>query len=75
MCDECDEMPAAYVAYFRKAGGRHWRPARVVATAPAAIDPWVPPGGMAPVPVEVREVRRFSCDDPRDRASAAMGAV
>jgi hypothetical protein len=73
MCDACEEMPAAYVAYFRKAGGKHWRPTRSVATAPVATDPLQ--AGSAPVPVVVREVRQFSCDDPRDRSAAAMGAA
>jgi hypothetical protein len=58
MCDECEEFPAQYVAYFNKAGGKLWRPAKKVATTPWAID--IRPA----VPVEVREVRRFSCDEP-----------
>ena len=28
MCDECEEFPAQYVAYFNKAGGKLWRPAQ-----------------------------------------------
>ena len=55
MCDECEEFPAQYVAYFNKAGGKLWRPAQKAATAPWAIDIR---------PVEVREVRHFSCDEP-----------
>jgi hypothetical protein len=38
MCDECEEFPAQYVAYFNKAGGKLWRPAQKAATAPWAID-------------------------------------
>jgi hypothetical protein len=55
MCDECEEFPAQYVAYFNKAGGKLWRPAQKVATAPWAIDIR---------PVTIREVRHFSCDEP-----------
>src|SRR5260370_29726628 len=58
MCDECEEFPAQYVAYFNKAGGKLWRPAQKVATTPWAID--IRP----PVPVVVREVRHFRCDEP-----------
>jgi hypothetical protein len=58
MCDECEEFPAQYVAYFNKAGGKLWRPAQKVATTPWAID--IRPA----VPVVVREVRHFSCDEP-----------
>jgi hypothetical protein len=45
MCDECEEFPVQYVAYFNKAGGKLWRPAQKVATTPWAIDirPVVPP--------------------------------
>jgi hypothetical protein len=60
MCDECEEFPAQYVAYFNKAGGKLWRPAQKAATRPWAID--IRP--IEPVPVEVREVRQFTCDDP-----------
>ena len=73
MCDECEEMPAAYVAYFNKPGGKRWRPARIVTTAPGAIDARGPQSQSAAVPVMVREVRHFSCDDAQDRSSAAMG--
>jgi hypothetical protein len=38
MCDECEEFPVQYVAYFNKAGGKLWRPAQKAATAPWAID-------------------------------------
>lgn len=75
MCDECEEMPPAFVAYFRKAGGKHWRPARLAAAAPGATDPHIPRAETAAVPVVLREVRHFSCDDPLDRPSAMMGAV
>jgi hypothetical protein len=62
MCDECEEFPAQYVAYFNKAGGKLWRPAQKVATTPWAID-------IRPVvPVVVPEVRLFSCDEPRPAA-------
>ena len=60
MCDECEEFPAEYVAYFNKAGGKLWRPAQKAATRPWAID--IRP--VEPVAVEVREVRQFICDDP-----------
>jgi hypothetical protein len=59
MCDECEEFPAQYVAYFNKAGGKLWRPAQKAVTTPWAID--IRPA--EPVPVAVREVRHFSCDE------------
>jgi hypothetical protein len=62
MCDECEEFPVQYVAYFNKAGGKLWRPAQKVATAPWAID--IRPQEQASVPVVLREVREFVCDDP-----------
>jgi hypothetical protein len=37
MCEECEEFPAQYVAYFNKAGGKLWRPAQKAPT-PWAID-------------------------------------
>jgi hypothetical protein len=70
MCDECEEFPAQYVAYFNKAGGKLWRPAQKVATTPWAIDirPLVPPPYPPPQAGEgregAREVRLFSCDEP-----------
>ena len=71
MCDECEEFPAQYVAYFNKAGGKLWRPAQKAAT-PWAID--IRP--VEPVPVVVREVRQFVCDDPvAPRAPAAQEVV
>jgi len=66
MCDECEEFPAQYVAYFNKAGGKLWRPAQKAAT-PWAIDirPVEPPPDPPPLAGEGREgVRRFSCDEP-----------
>jgi hypothetical protein len=60
MCDECEEFPAQYVAYFNKAGGKLWRPAYKAATTAWAID--IRP--VEPVPVGVQEVRHFSCDEP-----------
>ena len=64
MCDECEEFPAQYVAYFNKAGGKLWRPAQKAATQPWAIDIRPQESGSAPVAVEIREVRQFVCDDP-----------
>jgi hypothetical protein len=60
MCDECEEFPAQYVAYFNKAGGKLWRPAQKQATA-WAIDirsPETPAAPAAPVAARV-----FVCDD------------
>ena len=79
MCDECEEFPAQYVAYFNKAGGKLWRPAQKAPT-PWAIDvrpvePVLPQAGedlnRNPPPlagegrvgVVVREVRQFTCDE------------
>jgi hypothetical protein len=77
MCDECEEFPAQFVPYFNKAGGKLWRPAQKAATRPWAID--IRP---EPVPVELREVRQFACDDPiaadgasRENASRAEKVV
>jgi hypothetical protein len=73
MCDECEEFPAQYVAYFNKAGGKLWRPAQKAST-PWAID--IRPQGSVQegvresaqaslsAPVVLREVRHFTCDDP-----------
>jgi hypothetical protein len=49
MCDECEEFPAQYVAYFNKAGGKLWRPAQKAMTRPWAIDirPAEPPPLLA----------------------------
>ena len=80
MCDECEEFPAQYVAYFNKAGGKLWRPAQKAATAPWAIDirPVEPPRYPRPEAGEgregVREVRRFSCDEPVPPPSAKRKA-
>jgi hypothetical protein len=71
MCDECEEFPVQYVAYFNKAGGKLWRPAGKAATTPWAIDirpveppPYPPPqAGEGRVGVAIREVRHFSCDE------------
>jgi hypothetical protein len=71
MCDECEEFPAQYVAYFNKAGGKLWRPAQKAATTPWAIDirPAEPPPYPPPLAGEgrvgaVREVRHLRCDEP-----------
>jgi hypothetical protein len=45
------------VAYFNKPGGKRWRPPPK-ANAPLAVDR----EAVAPVPVTVREVRRYTCD-------------
>jgi hypothetical protein len=75
MCDECEEFPAQYVAYFNKAGGKLWRPAQKAATAPWAIDIRPPESASLPVAVAVREVRHFTCDDPVARGPAAEEVV
>jgi hypothetical protein len=70
MCDECEEFPTQYVAYFNKAGGKLWRPAQKVATTPWAID--IRPAELPPYPSPqagegregAREARHFSCDEP-----------
>jgi hypothetical protein len=66
MCDECEEFPAQYVAYFNKAGGKLWRPAQKVATRPWAIDvrPVEPQTGEGREGVAMPEVRPFTCDEP-----------
>jgi hypothetical protein len=58
MCDECDESSNLYLAYFNKPGGKRWRPPPKAAAAPLAVDRHA----VEPVPVTVREVRRYSCD-------------
>ncbi|HKD25068.1 MAG TPA: hypothetical protein VKC66_04025 [Xanthobacteraceae bacterium] len=69
MCDECEEFPVQYVAYFNKAGGKLWRPAQKTATTPWAID--IRPVDPAPCPPSLtREVRQFSCDAPPAPPSA-----
>jgi hypothetical protein len=71
MCDECEEFPAQWVAYFNKVGGKLWRPAQQAETRPWAID--IRP--TAPVPVVVREVRLFTCDDPVAAAAASQSVT
>ena len=80
MCDECDEFPAQYVAYFNKAGGKFWRPAQKAVTRPWAIDirpgepaPHSPPAREGRVGV-AREVHQFTCDEPSARLAAERGA-
>jgi hypothetical protein len=59
MCEECEEFPPQFVAYFNKAGGKFWRPAQKVVPNSWAID-------IRPVaPVEVT-TRPFVCDAPDD---------
>ena len=57
MCEECEEFPPQYVAYFNKAGGKVWQPARKVTANSWAMD--VRP--VAPVTVTTRP---FVCDAP-----------
>jgi hypothetical protein len=77
MCDECEEFPAQYVAYFNKAGGKLWRPAQKAATAPWAIDirpvnppPYPPPQAgtgyqKCPPPLAGEgRVGGFRCEEP-----------
>ena len=72
MCDECEEFPAQYVAYFNKAGGKLWRPAQKAAPTPWAIDiraaepPTYPPplAGEGRARSVLREARPFNCDEP-----------
>ena len=78
MCDECEEFPVQYVAYFNKAGGKLWRPAQKAATRPWAIDiraveppPYSPPeAGESRVGVVVRQ---FACDEPSARPAKEGG--
>ncbi len=63
MCDECDESSGLYLAYFNKPGGRFWRPAQKTPTAPPMVDRLA----VEPVPVTVREVRRYTCDEASAR--------
>jgi len=80
MCDECEEFPAQYVAYFNKAGGKFWRPAQKAVTRPWAIDirPAEPAPYSPPIAGEgrvvAREVRQFTCDEPSARSAAERGA-
>ena len=57
MCDECEEFPARYVAYFNKAGGKLWRPAQKVTPNSWAID-------IRPVAAVAVTTRPFVCDEP-----------
>jgi hypothetical protein len=70
MCDECEEFPAQYVPYFNKAGGKLWRPAQKASNA-WAIDIRPQESASEPVPVTLREVRQFTCDDPFAASRAA----
>lgn len=66
MCDECEEFPALYLAYFNKAGGKLWRPAQKAATTPWAIDisGIEPPPYPPPQTGEGRE-GAFRCEETR----------
>ncbi len=55
MCDECDESSAL----FNKPGGKRWRPARISAVSPLVVDRCA----VEPVPVTVREVRHYECEE------------
>jgi hypothetical protein len=68
MCEECEEFPPQFVAYFNKPGGKLWRPAHKAATASSAIDMQ----GPQSEPVAVRE---FFCDDPVARPSTTSGSA
>jgi hypothetical protein len=63
MCEECEEFPAQYVAYFNKAGGKLWRPAQKAPT-PWAIDIQATPR------LQPAAARGFVCDSPGGPASA-----
>jgi hypothetical protein len=39
MCEQCEEFPARFVAYFNKPGGKLWRPPDKAATTPLAENP------------------------------------
>jgi hypothetical protein len=54
MCEECEEFPVQYVAYFNKPGGKLWRPAQKVAPRSWAID--IVPSEPAAIPA-----REFIC--------------
>ena len=57
MCEECEEFPAQFVAYFNKAGGKLWRPAKKAPT------PWAIDIQAAPV-ANAAAARGFVCDGP-----------
>jgi hypothetical protein len=61
MCEQCEEFPAQFVAYFNKPGGKLWRPPHRAATTPetaaSSTDPNLrpePPGSPAFVCDEIR---------------------
>jgi hypothetical protein len=57
MCEECEEFPVRFVAYFNKPGGKPWRPSQNVGAAPWAVDsasagsPVIATGGFACIEV------------------------
>jgi hypothetical protein len=57
MCEECEEAPPQFVAYFNKAGGKVWRPAQKV-----AADSWA--RDLDPVTPVAVSTRPFVCDAP-----------
>jgi hypothetical protein len=82
MCDECEEFPAQYVAYFNKAGGKLWRPAQKASTMWAidirAVEPssrqagegraGVRPFGSAGVPPALENYAASAAPGPSERA-------
>ncbi len=70
MCEECEEFPPQYVAYFNKTGGKVWRPARKTAGATWAID--IRPTEPA-TPGAAGSTRGFNCDDPASAVHASTG--
>jgi len=68
MCDDCDAVPAQFVAYFNKAGGKLWRPAQKQAPA-WAIDirppSPLPDGDRGEGEGEGEETGRFVCEETR----------
>jgi hypothetical protein len=65
MCEECDESPPLFIAYFNKPGGKLWRPSRAGGATPIVHS-------LQPVPAAIRA---FACDavPPAPAAGESQG--
>ena len=61
MCEQCEEFPAQFVAYFNKPGGKLWRPPHKAATTPETAASPADPNLLPKAPGSPA----FVCDETR----------